>query len=145
MASLVEISPIAEFTSVLATLPSASSEVTQVVTGVRVSTNEILDAIKNNPVNGTATVASRGLDKRASLGVYLCRDAPFVDGTCEHIFGNPGDFSMCDSTCPSNNNENGCRQLDSSYPSRSNLNTAANNVCGVNSNDKIRSYRCRNA
>ncbi|KAK3392371.1 hypothetical protein B0T20DRAFT_54641 [Sordaria brevicollis] len=149
---------------VVAALPSASSEVAKVVTGASVSADEIPDAMKFNPANAT-DVASRGLDKRASLGVYLCRDAPFVAGTCQHIYSNhdecialdsylagqvssigPDQGAYCrfffDSNCPSNNDENGCRHLDSQYPGRSNLNTASNNVCGVNSNDKIRSYRC---
>ncbi|KAK3490574.1 uncharacterized protein B0T23DRAFT_421017 [Neurospora hispaniola] len=210
----------------VAALPSASTEVAKVVTGASVSADEIPDAMKFNPANATdaTALASRALDKRASLGVYLCKDAPFVAGTCQHIFSNPDECSMwlrsvllsylektvispvkspalgliraptaafscmlplvvsfvlrlpavkypsspsinvekaiysrtrnapiskppmppVDSNCPANNDENGCRHLDSVSPGRSNLNTASNNVCGVNSNDKIRSYRCWN-
>ncbi|KAK3488244.1 hypothetical protein B0T13DRAFT_520664 [Neurospora crassa] len=155
----------------VAALPSASVEVAKVVTGASVTADEIPDAMKFNPPNATdaTAVASRTpLDKRASLGVYICKDAPFVASTCQHIFSNPNECialdgylagqvssvgpdqgAYCrfffDSNCPSNNDDNGCRHLDAESPGRSNLNTASNNVCGVSSNDKIRSYRCWNS
>nr|pir hypothetical protein B14D6.210 [imported] - Neurospora crassa [Neurospora crassa] len=79
-------------------LPSASTvEVAKVVTGASVSADEIPDAMKFNPPNATdaTALASRAsLDKRASLGVYICKDAPFVASTCQHIFSNPNECSM---------------------------------------------------
>lgn len=84
----------------VAALPSASTvEVAKVVTGASVTADEIPDAMKFNPANATvdatALTSRTPLDKRASLGVYLCKDAPFVASTCQHIFSNPNECSMC--------------------------------------------------